>query len=336
MFELDDLFKLNKVMVVAEIGINHNGSIDKLYRLVDTAKDAGADAVKFQIFSKDGFYIKGDYLPKEVSSRLPVEIFKKAYIPFEEYDKIFKYAKSLGILPFATPLDIESFEFLQSLNVSVFKVASSDINYIPLLIRISKTNKPVLLSTGFSEIREVKRYAKILANNPLVIMFCVSRYPSQPSDYSIKEFMLFRKEFEDSSKHKLVGFSDHTKTISLPVAFVSLGARVVEKHLTLSEDDDSYDNPVSISSEKFRVMVEMIREVEEAMKTTSRNLPNEFVRKMSMRSLVARRELKIGQRILEDDIEALRPSIFTPSSLENWRKFINNLATKDYHHREPL
>lgn len=336
MFELDDLFKLNKVMVVAEVGINHNGSIDKLYRLVEKAKDAGADAVKFQVFSKDGFYIKEEYLPKEVSSKLPIEVFEKVYIPFEEYSKIFRYAEGIGILPFATPLDLESFEFLQNLNVSVFKIASSDINYLPLLKKVSRTNKPVVISTGFSEIEEVKKYTKLLTNNPFVVMFCVSKYPSKPEDYSIKEFILFRKEFEDKKRNKLVGFSDHTKTLSLPVAFVSLGARVVEKHLTLDEEDDSYDNPVSISPDKFRVMVEMIREVEEAMNNNSRNLPSEFVRKMSMRSLVARRELKAGRRILEDDIEALRPSIFSPSSLENWGKFINKLATKNYRSGEPM
>lgn len=336
MVDLEEIFRPAKVFVVAEVGINHNGDVDKLVKLVEKSKQSGADAVKFQIFSKSLFYLPKEYLPEEVAKNLPLDVFKKSFITWEKYSEVFAYSREIGILPFATPLDIESFEFLEGLGVEVFKVASSDINYIPLLRRISKTKKLVMISTGFSPVEEVKRYSALLRNNPLVIMFCVSRYPSLPKDISIREFLVFRRVFENFPRRRCVGFSDHTKTISLPVAMASLGAKVIEKHITLDENDDSYDNSVSISPEKFSNMVEMIREVEQSLSVSSRNLPSKASRTMSMRSLVARKEILAGTIISEELIEALRPSIFLESSLRNWKKILNKKSSRHYSPMEPL
>lgn len=331
-----DFFENKKVFVIAEIGINHNGNFDKLIKLIEKAKESNADAVKFQIFSKESFYIPERYLPEEVKKQLPIEVFRKVFIEYEKYKEAFKYSKSLGLIPFATPLDIESFEFLNQIDVEVFKVASSDITYIPLLKRISASKKPIIISTGFSPIKEVKRYLKLISESPTIIMYCVSRYPSKPSDISLSEFTKFRKTFESPKDKRYVGFSDHTKTLSIPVSMVALGAKAIEKHLTLDENDDSYDNIVSISPQKFKTMVEMIREVEEATNTPSRNLPPEFVRKMSMRSFVALNNIPKNNQITENNIEALRPAIFKESSIENWNKLIGKKTKKEYLPREPL
>ncbi|MEN2997898.1 MAG: N-acetylneuraminate synthase family protein [Brevinematia bacterium] len=333
---IDKLFSPNRVFIVAEIGINHNGNPDKLIKLIESAKLSGADAVKFQIFSKDLFYIPENYLPKDISTKLPLDIFRKSFIPYDKYREAFNYSEELGILPFATPLDLESFEFLEQLNVQMYKVASSDINYVPLLRRIAETGKVVIISSGFSKINEIKKYIRLLKNNPLVVMFCVSRYPSLPEDISLREFELFRKEFEVTSRKRFAGFSDHTKTLSIPLAMASLGAKVIEKHLTLDENDDSYDNAVSISPEKFKMMVEMLREVEKSLSQRRRNLPPKFVKTMSMRSFVVRGGIAKGESITEENIEALRPSTFVKSSLENWRKILNKKSKKNFLDKEPL
>ncbi len=335
MLNIDSVFSGNKVLVIAEVGINHNGNFDKLIKLVENAKNSGADAVKFQVFSEKLFFVEEKYLPKNIIEKIPINIFKKVFIPFEKYQEIFDYSKSIGILPFATPLDLESFDFLENLQ-DVFKVASSDITYIPLLKRISKTKKTVIISTGFSTIQEVKKYLVLLKNNSTIVMFCVSRYPSYPKDISIKEFINFRKTLENEKKRKLVGFSDHTKTLSLPIAMVSLGAKAIEKHLTLNENDDSPDNSVSISPNKFKTMVDMIREVEESLNSKRRNLPDKFTKEMSMRSLVAKTYIRKGSTIKEEDIEALRPSTFLPCSIENWKKIVNKKSKRDYLQREPF
>lgn len=336
MKRINNIFETQNTLIVAEVGINHNGNFNKLVKLVEKAKESGADAVKFQIFSEKLFYIPEEYLPKDLITSIPIEIFRKTFIPFKRYEEVFNYSRQIGIIPFATPLDIESFEFLDNLGVDMFKIASSDITYIPLLKRIAKTQKLTLISTGFSTIKEVKRYIKLLKPNPLVIMFCVSRYPSHPKDLSLKEFIIFKKTFENIKRKRIVGFSDHTKTLSLPTAIVALGAKVVEKHLTLDENDDSYDNIVSISPEKFKTLVEMIREIEYSLSSPSRNLPDDFVKKMSIRSLVARKPISKGEKIIEDSIEALRPGIFKVSSIENWRKILNKESPNEYKTSEPL
>lgn len=333
---INEFFNTSKILVIAEIGINHNGDFEKLIKLIEKAKYSGADAVKFQIFSKETFYINERYLPEEIKKNLPLEIFKKVFIDYNKYKEAFEYSKKIGLIPFATPLDIESFEFLNDIGVELFKVASSDITYIPLLKRISRTKKPVIVSTGFSPIKEIKKYIKLLEENPTIIMFCVSRYPSTPSDISIPEFVKFRKTFENPKNKRYVGFSDHTKTLSIPISMVALGAKAIEKHLTLDENDNSYDNMVSISPEKFKTMVEMIRELEYTLSTPSRNLPSEFVKKMSMRSFVALNNITKNQTIEEDNLEALRPAIFKECSIENWNKIIGKKSKKDYLPKEPL
>jgi sialic acid synthase SpsE len=332
MFDIESIFSrtLEKVFVVAEIGINHNGSFDKLIKLIEMAKKSGADAVKFQIFSEEGFYIDRKYIPSQYLSVYPDELFKKLYLPFKAYEEAFKFAESIDILPFATPLDLESLNFLIRMNVKLFKVASSDINYVPLIAEIKKTKKPVILSTGFSRITEIDNCKRFFGNYPLILMYCVSKYPSKPEDFSLNEFKKFLK------KYKYVGFSDHTKTLSLPVAFVALGARVIEKHITLDENDDSPDNPVSITPEKFTQMVNMIREVETSLKTPKKSFPDKLVQILSKRSFVARRDIKKGTIISEEYIEAKRPATFRKSNFRNYNEIIDKVAKKDISKGEPL
>ncbi|MGC8766859.1 MAG: N-acetylneuraminate synthase family protein [Brevinematia bacterium] len=320
MFDFESFKKSNKVLIVAEIGINHNGDFSKLIKLIEKSKESGADAVKFQIFSKTGFYIQKQYLPEDILNLLPLQVFEKAFLPCEKYEEAFEYAKNINLLSFATPLDLESFEFLKSLDVPIYKIASSDINYTLLLKEISKTKKVAIISTGFSTIDEVKKSIKLLKGIPTVVMFCVSRYPSEPEDISINEFIKFKKVFEEPKNHKLVGFSDHTKTLSLPIAFSSLGARVIEKHITLDENDDSFDNIVSINPEKFKIMVEMIREIEISLSVNSRNLPDKKIKEFSFRSFVAKEKIQKNTKIKEKHLEALRPGIFIESNLENLRR----------------
>jgi len=332
MFEVESMFSRNfeGVFIVAEVGINHNGSFDKLIKLVESAKKSGADAVKFQIFSEEGFYIDRKYIPNQYLDSYPDEFFKKLYLPFKAYEEAFRFAESIDILPFATPLDLESFNFLVSLDVRLFKVASSDINYVPLIVEMKKTKKPVIVSTGFSGNNEIENCKRFFGNYPLILMYCVSKYPSEVEDFSLGEFREFAK------KYKYVGFSDHTKTLSLPIAFVVLGARVIEKHLTLDENDESPDNSVSINPDKFKQMVDMIREVSTSLKIRKKDLPDRFMQILSKRSFVARRDIKKGTIVAEMDIEAKRPAIFRRTNFRSYNRILNKVSKKDIKKGDPI
>ncbi len=328
MIDLNELFSKepSKTFVVAEIGINHSGNFDKLIEMISEAKKCGADAVKFQIYSKDGFYIDPRFLPKDHTYKLPLDVFDKCFITYDKYKEAFKYSENIGILPFATPLDIESFEFLESIGNKMYKVASSDISYIPLLLKIKSTRKPVIVSTGFSKEKEIKKVLNLFYNYPIVIMHCVSNYPAKPEELSIKFFEKLKKI------HKYLGFSDHSKTISMPIAFATLGARIIEKHFAI--DDESPDIAVSLKSEEFKIMVQMIREVDEAKKHKTKYIPT--FQELSRRSIVARREISKSKIITIDDIEAKRPAIYKEINLKNINRLLGRKAKKYYTKGEPL
>jgi N,N'-diacetyllegionaminate synthase len=309
------------VFITAEIGINHNGSIDFAKKLIESAKSCGADAVKFQTFQTGKFYNKA--LAPEA-----FELFQKFELTYDSFFKLKEFADSLGILFYATPLDFESLDFLIGLNVPVIKVASSDITNEPFLYRIRQKalhkKFAVFISTGFAEIRQIGKVITILKDCPVALEYCVSKYPPDETDFDLRFIETLRKQF-----FVPIGFSDHSLDIYYSLAAVSLGAKMIERHFTTDNSIQGADHAMSLGPAKFSEMVKGIRAVEKALGEGVKKVTR-FERDISypsMRGLYMAQDVKKGEMIKEEDVILLRPG--NGVSIQEYRRRINRKAKKD-------
>ena len=228
--------KIKKPFIVAEAGINHSGNIKTALKLVDMAKSSGADAIKFQTYITEQRV--GKINPK-VS-----EILKKCELSYEDFEKINNYCKFKKITFFSTPFDEESLDFLESIKVPFYKIASVDICNYQLVRKILKTNKPAIASTGMASFKEIIKIDKMFKEkgSELVILHCVSSYPNNEKSSYLSNIPLLIKKFK-----RPIGISDHTSQIKIPIYGALLGAKIIEKHIKLSNTHDCVDSPVSIT-----------------------------------------------------------------------------------------
>lgn len=288
------------VFIVAEIGSNFDGDFEKAKTLIATARKCGADAVKFQLFRADEFV-------HPVHEREMYEAVKRNELPREWAGDLKKYAESLGFVFLATPFDLEAVDLLARLDVSAIKIASSDITYAELLEKAARLGKPLLLSTGMAYLEEVESAVKIIEaqkNRQIVISHCTSSYPTPPEEVRIYGIQELRKRFPYT-----VGFSDHSLGITAPIAAVTLGAKVIEKHFTLSRSSQGPDHPHSSEPEEFKRMVDEIRILEKMLCPKNNKLTSGEIkiRDRSRRGLYARTDLKKGEILSSEAVKALRP-----------------------------
>ncbi len=240
----------NKNFLIAEAGINHNGNLKTALKLVDTAKKSGADAVKFQT------YITEKRVKKKYHKIF--DILKKCELPFESFKIISDYCKKKKILFFSTPFDIESVNFLESINVKIFKIASFDISNYELIDEIIKTRKKTIISTGmasYNEIREVyKKFKKKRID--IALLHCVSSYPNKDETSYLSNIGYLKKKFRCE-----IGISDHTNQIKIPVYGNILGANIIEKHLKINQSHQCVDSPVSITGEQMKKLKEELNKI---------------------------------------------------------------------------
>lgn len=248
--------KLSKPYIVAEAGINHNGKVKTAFQLVDLAKKNGADAIKFQTYKTEK---RVGNINKQVS-----EILKKCELPFNDFAKINNYCKSKKITFFSTPFDEESVDFLESINVPFYKIASVDISNYQLIKRILKTNKPTIASTGMASFNEITKIDKMFYNkgNELAILHCVASYPNSETSSYLSNISLLLKKFK-----RTIGISDHTNEIKIPIYGTVLGAKIIEKHIKLSNSHKCIDAPVSITGKQLKILR---KEVDKISKILSR------------------------------------------------------------------
>ena len=302
----------SKVFIIAEAGVNHNGDIRLAYKLVDAAKEAGADAVKFQTFKAENVVSKitekAEYQRETTNSEeSQYEMIKKLELSFEDFVKIKDYCDKKGITFLSTPFDYESVDFLESL-VPLYKVGSGEITNLPFLEYIAKKGKPIILSTGMSTLGEVeeavKTITKVDSSLPLVLLHCVSNYPAKYEDVNLKAMLTLKEAFELP-----VGYSDHTLGIEIAIAAVALGAKVIEKHFTLDRGLPGPDHKASLEPDELKKMVKAIRNVEKALGSgVKRPTQSELkVMKVARRSLVATRDIRAGEVVKESDILIKRP-----------------------------
>ncbi|HYK89522.1 MAG TPA: N-acetylneuraminate synthase [Acidobacteriota bacterium] len=289
----------SRVFVIAEIGINHNGSLNQARRLIDAAAECGADAVKFQTFRADRLMIpSGDRLAQQGDDgETAFQMFRRLELSWDDHEQLKKHADEHGVAFFSTPFDEESADFLDQLGVAAFKIASADINHFPLLNHVGAKGKPVLLSTGMSYLNEVADAVWALKSagaEDILLLHCVSAYPAPPESLNLRAIQTLRDYFDLP-----VGFSDHTEGILLPPIAVALGAGVIEKHFTLDKGAEGPDHKLSLNPEELRLMIRNLRDIEKSL-GDGRKRPatvEEENRLLSRRSIVAAVDIRSGESI---------------------------------------
>lgn len=288
------------VFIVAEAGINHNGSLEQAEELVKRAKEVGADAVKFQTFKAESLCSRGSK---------NFELFKSLELNSNEWAKIAETAQSSDIMFFSSPFDEESVELLDGLGMPAFKVASGDLTYLPFLKYIARKAKPIILSTGMSTLSEIDEALNTIysaGNKDVILLHCVSNYPTNVKDVNLKAIKTLEQVFKLP-----VGFSDHTAGALISIVAVSLGAKVIEKHFTLDKNLPGPDHKLSLDPSEFKEMVRSIRTVEQAVgdgiKVPRESEAEEI--KAGRRSITARVNISAGATITQDMLKIARPGI---------------------------
>jgi N,N'-diacetyllegionaminate synthase len=308
------MLDLNHVFIVAEIGVNHNGSVELAKKMIYAAKAAGADAVKFQTFTAETLVSEGtpkvNYQKRTTGeAESHFEMIKNLELPRGDHYPIIDYCRSQDIQFISTPYDIESAKFLHGIGIEVFKTASADIVDLPLHQFLSSTGKTVIISTGMallSEIREVLNLYKSAENQNVILLHCVSNYPCKFASLNLRVLHTLADEFGFP-----VGYSDHAEGAYPAVAAVAMGAKVVEKHFTLDKSLDGPDHKASSTPDEFREMVDAVRICELSLGSAVKTVQSEEeqMRLVSRKSIFVSRDIKEGSRLQPEDLTLKRPGV---------------------------
>lgn len=306
-----------KVFIIAEIGNNHNGSKETALELIDFASKAGADAVKFQTFT--GLDIVSPTVSADEYKGWDVkgftfwhEFLDTISLGLSDHKEVYEYASLKGLIPFSTPTSVRIVDFLESIGNEIYKIASMDVTNIPLLKRVAETGKPVIMSTGMANETEIEQAINIFKNNELVVLHCVSDYPVQPENVNLLSIPFLAERF-----NVITGFSDHSLTNEFAIAAISIGARVIEKHITYSrQSKEKAEHHFALEPGEFKEMVNAIRNIESGMGTKKlMRSAGELENKVKYRrSLHLNKNKKTGEQIFADDISVVRPAIGADAS----------------------
>ncbi|MFD2670602.1 N-acetylneuraminate synthase [Marinicrinis sediminis] len=314
--QMDQMWKGERTWIIAEVGVNHNGSLEMAKKLVDHAREAGADAVKFQMYESDQLVSDTAGLTGYQQERTTYDNQKQMLQQYQlnrtQFEELKQYCDASGILFLATPFDQQSAEALHNMGVQAFKIGSGDITHYPLLKQIGQYGKPMLLSTGMCGLGDIEDALHTLpADTPIVLLHCTSAYPAPYHDLHLSAIETMRSAFGHP-----VGYSDHSLGIEIPFAAVAMGYRVIEKHVTLDRNLAGPDHAASIEPAELKRMVQGIRHIEQALGSTRKQCrPSEQeTRNKVRRGIYARRELKAGTVLQEADLLCLRPETDVPAS----------------------
>lgn len=327
---------MNKALIIAEIGVNHNGDVSTARKMIEIAKECGADIVKFQTFNTDALTSKfakmAEYQKKNLGEeKSQKDMLKSLALSYDDFKELAEYCKKVGIMFLSTPFDIGSVHFLNSLQ-DIWKIPSGEITNYPYLVEIAKTGKKVILSTGMSTIDEVEEALKVLKTNgatDITLLHCTTDYPAPLENVNLKAMLTLKEKFGCP-----VGYSDHTKGIEVSVAAVAMGATVIEKHFTLDRNMPGPDHKASLEPNELKELVDAIRNVEKAIgdgnkKPTESELQN---RNVARKSIVALKAIKKGELLSEDNLTTKRPG--NGISPMRWNEIIGTSAKRDYEEDE--
>jgi N,N'-diacetyllegionaminate synthase len=325
------------VYIIAEAGVNHNGSLELAKKLVDKAKEAGADCIKFQTFVAKNLTSKraskAEYQKQQTgANESQLDMLKKLELTFDEFIELNEYCKEKNIEFLSTAFDFDSIEFLDSLYMKLWKIPSGEITNLPYLIKISKLGKPVILSTGMSTMEEIRFAVSVLRGNgsgEITILHCTTEYPTPYEDVNLKAMNTIETELGLP-----VGYSDHTIGIEVPIAAVAMGAAVIEKHFTLDRNMDGPDHKASLEPDELKAMVSAIRNIEVAIGSSDKR-PTESEKKnidIARKSIIAKCNIKKGETFTEYNLTVKRPG--NGISPMKWFEIIGQSAKRDFEEDE--
>ena len=303
-----------KTYIIAEMSANHCGDKELAKKIIKTAKEIGADAVKVQTYTADTITIDCANEEFQINDEGNLwqgenlySLYQKAYTPWEWQDELKKYADEVGIDFFSTPFDYTAVDFLESINVPMYKIASFEAIDYPLIKYAAAKGKPMIISVGISSLEEIQEAidaCKSVGNNDITILKCTSAYPAKLEDMNLITIKDMIERF--SSQGVKIGLSDHSMSIIPPVTAVSLGATVIEKHLTLDRSLGGADSGFSLNPDEFKQMVDAVRETEKVLGKVDYSI-NEKNRKFA-RSLYVVKDIKKGEKFTAENIRSIRPS----------------------------
>lgn len=300
------------VFIVAELSANHNQNFEVAVETIKAMKEAGADAVKLQTYTPDTMTLDCSNKYFKINQgtiwdgKTYYELYKEAYTPWEWQPKLKRIAEDLGLICFSTPFDKTAVDFLEKMNVPCYKIASFEITDISLIEYVSSKGKPVIISTGvatLSDIKEAINACKRMGNNKIILLKCTSVYPAPYEEINLRTIPDMAKRFK-----YIVGLSDHTLGISVPITAVAMGAKIIEKHFILDKKLGGPDAAFSVEPEEFKQMVKSVREVEKALGEVSYKLTEGMKKSREhSRSLFVVKDIKKGEDLTKDNIKSIRP-----------------------------
>lgn len=303
----------NPVYMIAEMSANHNMDLERAKRIIDAAADAGANAVKIQTYTPDTITIDCNTEIFKTQSKLwegmtLYELYQKAYTPWEWQKELKLYTEKAGLDFFSSPFDLTAVDFLEGLEVPAYKVASFEINDIPLIRKIAQTGKPIIISTGIAYMEDIERAIRVCkkeGNDKIILLKCVSSYPAPFEEMNLRVIPNMAQTFGC-----LIGLSDHSLGDETAIASVALGAKVIEKHLTLRRSDGGADSAFSMEPEEFAEMVRKIRNIEKALGRVTYELTEKQVENRSgSRSLFVVKDIRQGEKFSEENVKSIRPGV---------------------------
>ena len=323
------------VFIIAEAGVNHNGSIELAYKLIDVASVSGVNAVKFQTFKAENLVSKNaqkaEYQKQTTNpSESQFNMLKKLELDANAHKRLIDYCKKKDIIFLSTPFDHESIDLLDKLKLQIFKIPSGEITNLAYLRHIGSLNKKVILSTGMSDLKEIGDAIKILTNagtlkENITVLHANTMYPTPMEDVNLRAMQTIQNKFDID-----VGYSDHTLGIEVDIAAVAMGATIIEKHFTIDKTMDGPDHKSSIDPEELKAMVGSIRNIEKALgssikKPSKSEIPNII---MARKSIVASKSIKKGELFTENNLTTKRPG--TGLSPMKWDSIIGKVSKRDY------
>ena len=327
----------NHVLIIAEAGVNHNGSIEIAKQLVDKAAEAGADIIKFQTFKSEKLVSKSarqaDYQKKNLASQTDdsqLNMLKKLELSKQDHAELMDYCRQKGIKFFSTAFDMDSLDYLHSLHLGLWKIPSGEITNYPYIKKIAVYGEPVILSTGMCELADVNAAMEVLLKNgvkkeQITVLHCNTEYPTPYEDVNLRAMLEIKEKLGVK-----VGYSDHTNGIEVPVAAVALGAFVIEKHFTLDRKMEGPDHKASLEPNELKDMVSSIRHIEQALGDGHKGISRSERKNVAIarKSIVAACSIKKGELLTEQNITVKRPGIGI--SPMHWEEILGTKAIKDF------
>lgn len=332
---------MNKhVLIIAEAGVNHNGSLELAKQLIDKAVEAGVDIIKFQTFKSEKLVSKAakqaEYQQRNIGKKDDGQLamLKKLELSQADHEELISYCNERGIRFFSTAFDMDSIDYLHSLDMGLWKIPSGEITNYPYLRKIAQYKDPVILSTGMCELSDIEAAMKVLLDfgvqkEQITILHCNTEYPTPFADVNLKAMLEIGEKFGVQ-----IGYSDHTKGIEVPIAAVALGATVIEKHFTLDKNMEGPDHKASLEPDELKAMVSAIRNIEQALGAGHKTI-SESERKnieIARKSIVAARPIEAGELLTEENLTIKRPG--NGISPMRWNEVVGTRAVQSFNEED--